>query len=122
MMFPPSLDDAVKERAFFDAGGELGIKLADTALFLAACRNDGVEVLGWDLWVIDHSCGKRVAGPSYAPGCWCGEIPMRKGTIAVVEGHGDADATEQQLADFDVNEEVKAIWLPFLRVNFTLAD
>ncbi|WP_295635931.1 hypothetical protein [Novosphingobium sp.] len=121
MKFPPSLDDAVKARAFRATNGELGIKLTDTAIFLAACRIDGVEVLGWELWVIDHECGERVAGPCHAPGGWCGEIPMRKGTIAVLGDDGEADATEQQLADFDVNVEVEAIWLPYLRVNFALA-
>jgi hypothetical protein len=67
MMFPPSLPDYVKARAFRATNGELGIMPGDAGAFLDACRSDGVEVLGWELWIVDHFVGlekqRRFVGP-----------------------------------------------------------
>ncbi|MEN3952362.1 hypothetical protein [Iodidimonas sp. SYSU 1G8] len=123
MFNPPSLADAVKARAFHAQSGELGLHLGDARSFLDACRHDGIEVLGWELWVIDHVWGTVENGPVPAPGLWCGLIPFR-GELApaIVGGEGDADATQNQLAAIDLNVQVEPIWIFYVRVNFTLAD
>jgi hypothetical protein len=123
MMCPPSLDRSVKERAFCAPNGELGIHIGDADRFLAACRNDGVEVLGWELWVVDHAWGDEFDGPVSAPGSWCGGIPTRNENLPVVFSFGgDADDAERQLASIDLNAEVLPEWLPHIRINFTLAE
>ena len=122
-MFPPSLSDDVKARAFRAGNGELGILPADAPIFLAACRSDGVEVLGWELWVVGHSWDFDSNLPVPAEGLWCGGIPVNDGDVpAVIGGEGDADETERQLAATDLESEVQAAWLPHVRVNFTLKD
>ena len=121
MFYPPSLNDAVKERAFCAANGELGVYPTDARSFLEACRNDGVKVLGWELWVIEHTWDTLTNEPVPAPGLWCGGIPIRRETIpAIIGGNGDVDATEHQLAAFDFEAQVGPFWYPYLRINFTV--
>jgi hypothetical protein len=121
MMYPPSLSDDLKARAFRASNGELGILPADAPSFLAACRSDNVEVLGWELWVIDHQWGVEPNSPVPAKGSWCGGIPMQGSDVpAVVCGEGDVDETERQLGSVDLDVEVMPAWLPQVRVNFTL--
>jgi len=123
MMYPPSLDHAVKERAFRAANGELGIRPEDVTSFLVACRGDRVEVLGWELWVIDHAWGNDFNGPVAAPGTWCGGIPTTSESLPVVFSFdGDVDEAERQFAGLDLQAEVLPEWLPHVRVNFTLGD
>jgi hypothetical protein len=122
MMSPPSLADDVVRRAFRADNGELGVLYADAREFLEACRSSGVEVLGWELWIIDHAWG-RTNVPVPASGSWCGGIPVIGDDLpAVVSGDGDADDTERQLGSFDPEVTVRPEWLSFIRVNFTLAD
>jgi hypothetical protein len=121
MMYPPSLPADVKERAFHAANGELGILPDDAASFLASCRADGIEVLGWELWVVDHAWRSGTNGPVPAIGLWCGGIPVRAHDVpAVIGGEGNADETGHQLAAMDLRTEVHPEWLPHVRVNFTL--
>lgn len=121
-MFPPSLSPEVKARAFVATNGELGLLPSDTQSFLDACRADSVEVLGWELWVVNHAWGENNA-PIAAAGLSCGGIPLRSETVpAVVGGSGDVGETEQQVAAFDIDAEVLPLWLPHVRVNFTLDD
>ena len=120
MMFPPSLPPDVKARAFVTTNGELGVLPSDTQLFLDACRADSVEVLGWELLVVNHAWGEDNA-PVAAAGLWFGGIPLRGDTVpAVVGGSGDVGATEEQVAAFDIDAEVLPLWSPHVRVNFTL--
>ena len=122
-MYPPSLADDVKARAFRATNGELGVLPSDAASFLAACRDDGVEVLGWELWVVDHQWGLENNSPVPSKGSWCGGIPIQDHVVpAVIGGSGNADKTEDQLAALDLSAEVQQEWLPYVRVNFTLAD
>ncbi|MCE3288859.1 MAG: hypothetical protein K0R83_871 [Caulobacter sp.] len=122
MLAPPSLAEAVKARAFIATNGELGISLADVEAFLNACRADSAEMLGWELWIVDHAWGPD-NGLVRAPGLWCGGIPLRRHSIpAVVGGSGDLDQTAGQLASFDFRAEIQPGWLPYVRVNFTLGD
>jgi hypothetical protein len=120
MLYPPSLPDDLRTRAFRARNDELGILPADAAAFLAACRLDGVKVLGWELWVVDHNWG-QASSPVPAIGSWCGGIPVRGyDVLAVVGGEGDADETQKQVASFNFGSEVLPEWLPHIRVNFTL--
>jgi hypothetical protein len=102
--------------------GELGLLYADAPDFLEACRSSGVEVLGWELWIVNHAWGHANA-PVPASGSWCGGIPIVGEALpAVVAGDGNADDAEIQLAAFDPAVKVRPEWVPFIRVNFTLAD
>lgn len=110
-------------RAFHAPNGELGIHPEDVTTFLAACRKDRAEVLGWELWVIDHAWGDHINGPVKAPGTWCGGIPINGNKLPVVFSFcGDVDETERQFQSVDLQAEVLPDWLPHVRVNFTLAD
>lgn len=123
MLFPPSLDPIVRSRAFHATNGELGVLPEDVGSFLAACRADDIEVLGGELWVVDHAWGDHFNGPVPAPGLWCGGIPMKGYDIPVVYGFdGNADESESELTKLDLSSAVLPEWLPHVRVNFTLAE
>lgn len=122
-MYPPSLPDDVKARAFRAGNGELGIHPADAPVFLAACRSDRVEARGWELWIVDHEWDFGSGLPVPANGRWCGLIPVKDGDVpAVIGGRGNLDETERQLAASDLEAEVQAAWLAYVRVNFNLVD
>lgn len=121
MMYPPTLPDDVKARAFYAANGELGVLPEDAPAFLDACRSDGVEVLGWELWIVNHGWDIQGNRPVFANGVWSGGIPVNgSDLLAVIEGSGDASETERELEATDLKALVQAAWLPFVRVNFTL--
>lgn len=108
MEYPPSLPEDVKARAFRASNGELGLDPADASSFLAACRSDSVEVLGWELWVVDHAWGIETNAPVPAPGYWCGGIPVQDCNVpAVVGGEGDVDEAERQICSRDLAAEVQ---------------
>ncbi len=88
--------------------------------FLDACSADGVHVLGWELWIIDHKADENWL-PSLSPGDWCGLIPTRQHpTPAVIAGEGDLEKTRKDIEVLDVRELIEPRWLRFIRVNFTL--
>lgn len=121
MLYPPSIPDDVKARAFVANNGELGILPTDAFNFLAACRSDNVSVLGWELWLVDHAWHLEDNNPVKTKGAWCGGIPVNRGEVpAIIGGEGDVDETERQLAAMDLEAEVQPRWLPYIRVNFTL--
>lgn len=123
MLWPPSLDPAVRSRSFHATNGELGVLPEDAASFLAACREDRVEVLGWELWVVGHAWGQHFNGPVPAPGLWCGGIPVKGHPMPAVYGFdGNVDDTERQIASLDLSNEVLPEWLPHVRLNFTLEE
>jgi hypothetical protein len=115
---PSSLPQHVKARAFRSGNGELGILPEDAPAFLDACRQDGVEVLGWELWVVDHEWDFETGLPVPLPGVWMGGIPMRGEPLPAIV-HGE---TAEQFAEIDFQAEVEPAWQPHIRVNFTLAD
>src|SRR3954468_15245101 len=109
MMSPPSLPAEVRERAFTASNGELGLLLADAPAFLNACRADNVEVLGWELWLIDPQSRQ-----------WTGLLPIvGSATPGVFSFDSDASTSEKQLADLQLSEIEPSV-LPCIRVNFTL--
>jgi len=112
----PSLPDDVKSRSFIAANGELGLHISDIAIFLDACLADGISVLGWEAWLINHR-GLH----ENSPGSWTGLIPKRDGSIVVIGGDGDADEVRKQCAAFEPNIEVAKNWLPYLRVNISIS-
>lgn len=121
MMFPPSLSEDVKSRAFRAHNGELGVLRTDVGVFLSACRADRVEVLGWEVWVIDHGWDADTNWPVKAPGSWSGGVPVTDSELpAVIADGGDADETERQIALIDFDQVVRSEWRSYVRVNFTL--
>jgi hypothetical protein len=122
MRYPPSLPVQVKARAFVAGNGELGVHPRDVPAFLAACRSDGFDLLGWELWIVRHRWDGSLGRPVPAAGAWCGVVPLKHGGApAVVGGEGDQAEIERQLEAADFEAEVDAVWLPDLRVSFTLA-
>ena len=121
MLFPPSLSPAILSRSFRASNGELGIDLPDADAFLDACRADQIAVLGWELWLIDHSCERQAGDPRSAPGRWCGLIPVQGSSVpAVVGGSGDLNITRGDIAALDLDTLVDPQWMRFIRVNFPL--
>ena len=109
LISPPSLPVEVRERAFTSRNGELGLLLSDACAFLSACGNDGVEVLGWELWLIDPALGQ-----------WTGLLPMvGSATPGVFSFDADTSTSERQLAELDLSQIEPSV-LPCIRVNFTL--
>jgi hypothetical protein len=123
MLIPPSLSQAVISRAFRAANGELGIMPEDASVFLDACQADRAEVLGWELWLIDHDWNAALNEPGKAPGHWCGLIPVRGEPLPnVVQGDSDLTTTRAELAKLNLNAIIEPRWAEHLRVNFTLAE
>jgi hypothetical protein len=109
MNFPPSLPPDVIERSFVASNGELGLQAADVATFLQACERDGVEVFGWEAWIIDH----RYDGDKLIPsqGSWCGFIPF-SGKVVVCGGSTPLTEIAGAICDPE--------WAPLLRFNITV--
>src|ERR1051325_5141772 len=121
MLVPPSLSPVVLGRAFHARNGEIAVLPSDANAFLDACKKDGVAVLGWELWLINHDWGIRSAEPTPAPGFWCGLMPVRSSHLpAVVHGSGDLERCQNQIGELDLDGMIPPRWLQFVRVNFTL--
>ena len=111
MSVPPSLPRALEKRSFHSKNGELGILPADTPKFLKACEKDGIRVLGWELWIVDHRWDFKGNRPVASPGDWCGGIPTKDG-MSVMSGTG-------KLPQVD---DIAKKYASYLRFNFTLDD
>lgn len=121
MLFPPSLSAEVLERSFRSGSGELGVLPTDTEAFLGACEADQIEVLGWELWLVDHRFDFESGGPKQADGFWCGLVPTLEGDLpAVIAGEGDARQTRTDIAALNLSAVVKHQWLRYARFNFTI--
>ena len=120
---PPLLPPDVLTRAFRALNGEIGVQVADAPLFLDACKRDDVKVLGWELWLADHSWDNSQNRPISVPvpGYWCGLIPdIASGAGGVYGGEGDADACQAQIDKLDFESGALSPWRESARVNFTL--
>ena len=121
MLYPPSLPQAVLSRSFRSANNELGILPSDVGAFLDACQSDAVNVLGWELWLVNHHWDAASDEPTALAGRWCGLIPVRGQTIpSVFSFEGDLKTTREQLAGLDLDKLVEPRWLNCLRVNLTI--
>ena len=119
MVFPPSLAPELHARCFRAMNGELGVRLEDIPAFLDACDEDGVEILGWELWLADHAwvAPTRI---EYVPGSWSGGIPGRDGlptVFAAADGNSDAARAALRALPLDWIEPAAT---PYLRFNFAL--
>jgi hypothetical protein len=122
-LLSPVTSKDVLSRAFKALNGELGVQLADATLFLAACKRDGVKVLGWELWLADHSWDNLENRPRRVPvpGYWCGLIPeSASGAAGFYGGEGDADACQSQIGELDFEAGALGAWRENIRINFTL--
>ena len=113
MLFPPSLSAEVLERSLRALNGELGVSPRDTEAFLLACEMDRIEVLGWELWVVDEDGGIHGAIPSGAL--------LKKGRPTIFSGVGDSRQTRMEIASLNLERELKPQFLTQVRFNFTLA-
>jgi hypothetical protein len=121
--FPPSLPPEVLSRSFKALNGEIGVHPMDATLFVEACKKDACEVLGWELWLADHSWDDVESRPRKVPipGYWCGLIPEQESGIGgVYGGDGDADHCLIQIGSLDFQSRDLAPWRGYIRVNFTL--
>jgi hypothetical protein len=119
MLFPPSLPPEIRVRAFRAMNGELGIRAEDVEAFLDICDADGVDVLGWELWLADHAW-VAPARVDYVPGSWSGGIPGRDGhPPAVAMADGNSHAARAAIARLSLDWVEPAV-APYLRFNFAL--
>src|SRR5262249_34033023 len=103
--------------------GEIAVRPADVAAFLDACQADGVSVLGWELWLIDHAFDGRAGAPRRAIGSWCGLIPLRaQAHPAIIGGEGDLAATRQQIGELDLEGMIDEDWRAGIRIHISLDD
>jgi len=120
---PPSLSREIVERSFRARNGELGVAISDAKAFLDACQADGLEVFGWELWLVNHVLGDSTNEPRASSGNWCGVIPtIGSSTSGVFGGNSGSNRTRQEIAATDFVKLFEPRWLPFIRVNFTLGD
>ena len=111
MSIPPSLPRALEKRSFHAKSGALAILPSDAPAFLKACDKDGIRVLGWELWIVDHRWDFEKNRPVKSVGDWCGGIPTKDG-MSVMSGTGKLPATES----------IAKKYADHLRVNFTIED
>jgi hypothetical protein len=93
MSLPPSLPRALEKRSFRAKNGGVGILPSDVPAFLKACEKDGIRVLGWVLWIVDHRWDFKKDKPVASPGDWCGGIPTKDG-MSVMSGKGKLPETD----------------------------
>lgn len=115
----PSLPQALLARSFHSSEGEFGILPHDVDAFLRACERDGVPLLGWKLWIIDHRMG-ITSTPIPAIGQWTGGIPTRTRGVALFGSNGGLEQTRREIAALDLHAVVDRRWIEHVRFNFTL--
>jgi len=119
MLFPPSLAPELRARCFRAANGELGVRPEDVSAFLDTCDSDGVEILGWKLWLADHAW-VAPARVEHAPGSWSGGIPGRDGLpAAFAAADGDSKAARAAIPGLPL-DWIEPAMVPYLRFNFAL--
>jgi hypothetical protein len=110
----------VLARAFRADNGELAVMPGDAGAYLDACEKIGADVLGWDVWLVDHTFDDKGA-LTPRKGAWCGMLPaLRATTPVVIGGEGDAEETRAQISALDLDAIVAPQWRPFLRINVAL--
>lgn len=126
MLFPPSLSTEVLDRSFRAQNGEVGVLLGDAEAFLAACDRDEIELLGWELWLVDHICDPDSGEPQRQDGVVWGTVPtgamLEPSPPMFVGGSGNSQQTRRDIAALSLHDEIKARWLGHIRFNFTLVS
>jgi hypothetical protein len=122
MHYPPSLPKEVLSRSFRARNGELGILPDDLDAFLAACRTDQVEILRWELWLVDHQTEPFDGEVLKALGRWTGLIPARSAAAptGVFGGDRNSCASSAEITALTPFDRVEPRWHPYLRYNFLL--
>jgi hypothetical protein len=112
--------DAILARSFRAANGETAVRPADALAYLDACVSVGVEIDGWEAWLVDHSIDET--GQFLArKGAWSGLVPVRgAATPTVVGGEGDAEECRAQVEGLDFDGMFEPQWRPYIRINFTI--
>jgi hypothetical protein len=121
MTAPRNLPAVILARAFPAANGELGILPDDADRYLAACETDGVILLGWALWIVDHRMG-ITSTPIPAIGQWTGGVPTRSKGVIIFGGSGGIEQTRREIRALDIARVVDGKWLEHIRFNFTHDD
>jgi hypothetical protein len=117
------LSPDILTRSFRAASGELGVHPGDATAFLNACEANGIGVVGWELWLVDHVFDAGSRHPRRAAGSWCGLIPLRGGDLpAVIAGSGSLTVTREQIAAIDLDRLLDAPWRADIRIHITLDD
>ncbi len=125
LLFPPSLSPEVLERSFRARNGEVGVRLEDMEAFLTACERDQIEVLGWDLWLVDHAWDDATNRVRRVPvsGYWCELIPGAGHDLpGIYVGQGDADECRDDIGKIDFSSADLAPWRDFLRLRFCVVS
>lgn len=124
MCFPPSLPAEILERSQCSANGELGVARDDTGAFLEACALDRIDVLGWELWLVNHIPCPESGLPQRRDGAILGAIPVwaliEAGCPAIFGGIGNLDQTRRQIETLNLRDMVKPQWLNHIRFNITV--
>jgi hypothetical protein len=111
MSLPPSLPRALAKRSFHAKSGAVAVLPSDAPAFLKACEKDGIRVLGWALWIVDHRWDLTKNKPVKSEGDWCGGIPTKDG-MGTMSGNGKLPAVE----------DIAKRYADYLRFNFTIDD
>jgi hypothetical protein len=100
MNYPPSLPKDVLMRSFVALNGEIGILIEDAPKFLQICADDHLDILGWEMWLVDHVFDGESQRPISSLGNWCGLIPLRSSSsLALVGGSGGRIETAKEISD-----------------------
>ncbi|WP_155956409.1 hypothetical protein [Rhizobium sp. CF080] len=125
MFWPPSLAKDILDRSFRSLNGELGINPIDVEAFLRTCEADNVELLGWELWLVDHICSPDGDEPQRKDKTLWGAIPswaLITGAHSMVfSGSGSISEIRAEIASLGLENKIKYQWLEHVRFNFTLA-
>ena len=121
-LLPPSLPAAVKARIFLTDDEIMGVTQADVPSLLSVAEQDGWEIHGWDLVVIDHDWSLDGA-PTPVPvkGHTCSGIPMpgRDG-LTILSGFGTGADVVAEIAALDLKTLVEPEWLAFVRFHIIM--
>ena len=112
--------DAILARSFRASNGETAVSPADAIAYLDGCLAHGVEIDGWEVWLVDYEIDAK--GRFFArKGGWSGLVPVRGArTPSVVGGEGDAEECRAQVEALDIDGMFEPQWRPFIRINFTI--
>jgi len=135
LAYPPSFDSNRLANSFHVDNGEIGILPIDASKFLVACGNDGIAILGWEIWLSDYRAAFE-GNPIPQKGSWCGVIPIKNESLPGVFSYDTKPRgfleswnkyvqrtikeTQEQVNNVNIEKEFEKQYIPFIRYNFTL--